>query len=284
MSHHHHQEHAHQHAMPGAPAPRRIARYGWKPDLPDARDLMFTAPKPVTDNLPPSTDLRQGCPAVYDQGQIGSCTANAIAAAFEFELLKQRLTDFMPSRLFIYYNERKIEGSVASDSGAQIRDGVMSVHKQGVCPESEWPYDPTAAGPDGTWPPNSPAREQPPAKLFTEALKNRAISYHRIVQDSDIMKSCLAQGYPFVAGFTVYESFESPEVAKTGVVPMPKPKEKTVGGHAVLVVGYDDSKSAWLVRNSWGTSWGIEGYFWMPYQYFTDRKLSNDFWTLRIVS
>jgi len=280
---HHHQEHHHQQPISAAPT-RRIARYGWKPDLPDARDFMFVAPKPITDNLPPSTDLRPHCPAVYDQGQIGSCTANAIAGAFEFELLKQHLGDFMPSRLFIYYNERKIEGSTASDSGAQIRDGITTIHKQGVCSETEWPYDPTPAGPDGTWPPNSPAREQPPAKLYTDALKNKAITYHRITQEETIMKSCLAQGYPFVGGFTVYESFESAEVAKTGVVPMPMPNEKTVGGHAIMIVGYDDSKSAWLVRNSWGTTWGIGGYFWMPYQYFTDRKLASDFWTLRIVS
>ena len=153
-----------------------------------------------------------------------------------------------------------------------------------MCPESLWPYDATPAGPDGTWPPDAPPAEQPPTTLYADALKNKAISYHRIVQDANDMKVCLAQGYPFVAGFTVYESFESPEVAKTGVVPMPKPNENTVGGHAILVVGYDDSKSAWLVRNSWGTGWGIEGYFWMPYPYFENRQLSSDFWTLRIVS
>lgn len=120
--------------------------------------------------------------------------------------------------------------------------------------------------------------------LYTEALQNKAISYQRVVQDANVMKGCLAQGYPFVAGFTVYESFESPEVAKTGIVPMPAPSEQTVGGHAVLVVGYDDSQSMWLVRNSWGTGWGIGGYFWMPYAYFTNRMLSSDFWTLKIVS
>jgi C1A family cysteine protease len=282
MSHRHHEPH-HQHGIP-APPRRRIAGYGWKPDLPDARDLIFAASKPVVDNLPPSTDLRPGCPSVYDQGQIGSCTANAIAGAFEFELLRQQLADFMPSRLFIYYNERQIEGTTASDSGAQIRDGITSIHKQGVCPESDWPYDATPAGPNGTWPPNAPPAEAPPANLYSEALQNRAVSYQRVVQDINTMKGCLAQGFPFVAGFTVYESFESPEVAKTGVVPMPTPTEATIGGHAVLVVGYDDSQNAWLVRNSWGTSWGIGGYFWMPYQYFTTRSLSSDFWTLRIVS
>ena len=124
-----------------APTPRPTARYGWIPDLPDHRDHIYGAPLPVLAALPPSVDLRAACPKVYDQGQLGSCTANAIAAAFEFDLAKQALADFMPSRLFIYYNERRIEGTVDSDSGAMIRDGIKSVSKQGVCAEDTWPYD-----------------------------------------------------------------------------------------------------------------------------------------------
>ena len=85
-------------------------------------------------------------------------------------------------------------------------------------------------------------------------------------------------------GFTVYESFESQEVAKTGVVPMPAPGEQVVGGHAVLAVGYDDSAQTFMVRNSWGTGWGQAGYFTMPYAYLTTRGLSSDFWTIRIVT
>jgi C1A family cysteine protease len=127
-------------ATPESPGTtRKTARYGWTPDLPDARDHLFAAPAIALAALPPSADLRSGCPAVYDQGRIGSCTANAIGAAFEFDLLKQRLPDFMPSRLFIYYNERAMEGHVTIDSGAQIRDGIKSVAKLGVCSEDEWP-------------------------------------------------------------------------------------------------------------------------------------------------
>lgn len=277
MSHHH------QHPLPGLPT-RRIARYGWKPDLPDRRDFLYAVAQPDVENLPPSADLRSGCPPVYDQGQIGSCTANAIAAAFEFELLKQNLTDFMPSRLFIYYNERSIEGTIGTDSGAQIRDGIMSIHKQGVCPETEWPYVATPATGNGTWPPNAPPGERPPQATYVDALKNRAISYQRVTQDANHMKVCLSSGYPIVGGFTVYASFESPEVAKTGMVPMPQPSEQVMGGHAILIVGYDDDQGRWLVRNSWGSGWGDSGYFWMPYEYFTNRSLASDFWTLRIVS
>ena len=121
--------------------PRKIRRYGWIPDLPDQRDHLYAAPPAFLAALPPSTDLRSGCPAVYDQGRLGSCTANAIGGAIEFDRMKQKLPDFVPSRLFIYYNERVIEGTVSSDSGAQIRDGIKTVASQGVCPEPDWPYD-----------------------------------------------------------------------------------------------------------------------------------------------
>src|SRR5438445_13260812 len=135
-----------------------IGHDGWVPDLPDQRDLVYSAPAPFIMALPTAVDLRPQCPPVYDQGQLGSCTGNAIAGAIEFERLKQKLTDFVPSRLFIYYNERVIEGTVRSDSGAQIRDGIKSVASQGVCPETEWPYDITKF------------EQKPPSKAYADAL------------------------------------------------------------------------------------------------------------------
>jgi len=264
---------------------RRTARYGWKPDLPDARDHLFSAPQIALAALPPSADLRAACPPVYDQGRIGSCTANAIAAAFEFETNKQSLPDFMPSRLFIYYNERAMEGHTATDSGAQIRDGIKSVASLGVCAETEWPYDDTPAGSDGgQFPPGARDGEKPTDACYKDALDHRATTYSRVIRDLDQMRGCLAAGYPFVFGFTVYDSFESQEVARTGVVSMPSPDEEVVGGHAVLAVGYDDSTQTFLVRNSWGTGWGQAGYFTMPYAYLTTRGLAADFWTVHIVT
>jgi C1A family cysteine protease len=256
--------------------PRKIKRYGWKPDLPDQRDQLYAAPAAHAGALPAKVDLRAQCPAtVYDQGQLGSCTANAIAGAVEFDVLKQKLADFMPSRLFIYYNERSIEGTVGTDSGAQIRDGVKSVNKLGVCTEKTWPYSDADPG---------PFQEQPSPAAFSEALKHTITSYKRVPQTLDAMKSCLASGYPFVFGFTVYQSFESATVAKTGIVPMPAPSEKVLGGHAVLAVGYDDAASTFFVRNSWGPSWGMAGYCTMPYAYLTTGNLADDFWTLRTVA
>lgn len=250
-----------------------VKRYGWIHDIPDHRDQMYAAPALAMVALPPLIDLRPQCPPVYDQGQLGSCTANGIAGAIQFDRIKQKLTPaFEPSRLFIYYNERVIEHTVNSDSGAMIRDGIKSVGNQGDCPETEWPYD------------ISKFSDKPAAKCYTDAKKYKAVQYLRITQNLNQMKGCLAAGFPFVFGFTVYDSFESPQVAKTGVVPMPASSEKVLGGHCMLVVGYDDTKQSFIVRNSWGTTWGMQGYCTMPYSYLMDANLSSDFWTIRIVS
>jgi len=245
--------------------------YGWQPDLPDHRDLNYAAPEPVLVSLPIKIDLRNNCPMVYNQGQLGSCTANAISAAFEFELLKQKSPDFMPSRLFIYYNERAIENTINSDSGAQIRDGIKSVNKSGVCPETMWPYN------------ISEFTQKPHSVCYTDASKHLVTSYHRVSNDLKQMKGCLAEGYPFVFGFTVYDSFEGQQVAKSGIVNLPAPTEKVVGGHAVLAVGYDDTTNRFIVRNSWGGTWGQKGYFTMPYDYLTNTNLADDFWTIRLI-
>jgi len=255
----------------GALAAREVQRFGWTPDLPDARDFLYSAPEAVLAALPTKVDLRKKMPPVYDQGQLGSCTANAIAAAFEFDERQQRLKDFMPSRLFIYYNERAIEGSIESDSGAQIRDGIKSVAKLGVCDETLWPYE------------ISRFTEKPPAGAYTDANKHQATVYRSVIGTLHQLQGCLASGYPFVFGFSAYESFLSQEVAKTGVVPLPPRHEKLVGGHAVVAVGYDDSIQRFIVRNSWGRSWGMKGYCTMPYGYLTDPQLARDFWAIYTV-
>jgi GH25 family lysozyme M1 (1,4-beta-N-acetylmuramidase) len=265
------------------PVARKIARYGWKPDLPDQRDYSYAAPSDVMQKIPGGVDLRAQCPQVYDQGRIGSCTANAIAAALEFDMMKQGLPSFTPSRLFIYYNERSMEGTVGSDSGAYIRDGIKSVASQGDCPESEWTYDGTAALPDGVFPTGAKATVEPSPQCYADAIRHTALNYQSIDQNLADMKGCLASGYPFVFGFTVYPSFESDDVAHTGIVPMPGADEQTIGGHAVLAVGFDDNKNMFIIRNSWGAVWGIGGYCYMPYAYLLDDNLADDFWTIRVV-
>lgn len=254
------------------------ARYGWVPDRPDFRDRV-AAPHPAHLTLPAKVDMRALCPPVYDQGQLGSCTANAIAAAMQFERHRQGIPDdFPPSRLFIYYNERAMEGSVASDSGAAIRDGIKSVAKLGDCPEYQWPYD------------TAKFADKPADICYANALKFRALDYWRVPRNLTQMRGCLAAGFPFVIGFSVYESFETDAVAKDGMVPMPKEGDSLMGGHAVLVVGYDDNMPVdhsghvgrFIVRNSWGPDWADGGYFYLPYAFLTDPNLSDDFWTIKV--
>jgi C1A family cysteine protease len=248
-------------------------RFGWLPDLPDHRDFMYAAPTPVMQNIPASADLTKACPPVYDQGQLGSCTANAIAAAFQFDEMKQKEPNACaPSRLFIYYGERAMEGTVNEDSGAQIRDGIKVVASNGVCPETEWPYN------------IGKFTQKPSQKCFTDAKKYQAVTYQRLIQDQNTMKGCIAEGYPFVFGITVYQSMMGNDVAKTGVVPMPTTQEKVLGGHAILCVGFDDSTQRFKFRNSWGANWGDGGYGYVPYAYLTDQNLASDFWTIRAVT
>ena len=254
-------------SIPGLPT-RSVKRFGWVPDLPDARDFMFHANEEILKKLPKKVDLRPRMPPVFDQGELGSCTANAIGGAFEYDQAKHGFKDFMPSRLFIYYNERAMEGTIDTDSGAMIRDGMKSVAKVGVCTEATWPYD------------VSRFAEKPPQKAYSEAKKHEALAYRRLLGQLHQMQGCLAHGYPFVFGFSVYESFVSPEVARTGKVPLPPRGEMLVGGHAVLAVGYDDSTQSFIVRNSWGTAWGMKGHCTMPYAYLTDSQLARDFWTI----
>jgi C1A family cysteine protease len=250
---------------------RKNQHYGWIPDIPDQRDLKFSPAlewklpeSMILKALPSVTDLSSGCGPVLDQGQLGSCTANATSGAITFID-----PGFLGSRLFMYYNGRALEGTVSVDSGCQLRDVVSQVVKVGVCWESQWPYD-IGAFASKPWP-----------QEYAMARKDLLIQYLSIAQDVNHMKACLAAGFPFIYGFTAYESFESDAVAASGIVPMPGKREEIAGGHAVMCIGYDDSTSMFLCRNSWGSDWGLAGNFQIPYAYLSDVNLAADFWTLR---
>ena len=242
-----------------------MRNYGWKPDIPDMRDHLF-APTYHNTDLPESVDLRALCSPVEDQGALGSCTGNAIAGALEY-LFKEEGTPIDVSRLYIYYQERKIEGTIKQDAGAMIRDGIKACASMGVPLESVWPYNVAKFA------------AKPPKSVDTDAAKRKIASYRRVMCLDDLLH-CLANGNPVVFGFSVYESFESDAVAKTGIVPMPHAKERMIGGHAVLAVGYHQTEEFLIVRNSWGNSWGNGGYFTLPFGYIRNKNLSDDFWII----
>src|ERR1035437_745439 len=259
-------------------------KLNWHPDLPDFRDLKYALHNlkdsliPVL--LPTKVDLRPFCSQVFDQGQYGSCTSQSLAGHLEFLELKEIREktaapgEFDPntfmlfSRLFIYYNERLLENTISSDSGAHIRDGIKSLAQWGDCKEGSWSYMP-----DNVF-------TKPSDVAYQEALNHRISTYMRLDSLDDV-KHCLNDGYPVSFGFTVFESFESPTVAHTGIVPVPSLDESVVGGHAVLAVGYDDINKWLIVRNSWGSTWGDHGYFYLPYEFVTNKDLSDDYWSIR---
>jgi C1A family cysteine protease len=243
-----------------------IRKYGWKKGVPDPADVFHM--KVVAPPKETHVDLRQYCPPVYDQGSLGSCTANAIGAAYQFDQIKGKVNTFVPSRLFIYYNERVLEGTVKEDAGASIKDSARTINITGVCNEISWPYD------------IKKFAQKPPKPCYTDALQHKSVVYKGVAQTLNDLKTCLANGFPFVFGFVVYPSFETVAVSKTGLVPMPTPTEQPLGGHAVMACGYDDSKSVFIVRNSWSSRWGDKGYFYMPYAYITNSNLASDFWTV----
>lgn len=245
--------------------------YGCRPDRPDQRDHFYTAPHDVLTALPSSVDLRPQCPPVLDQGQLGSCVSNAVSGAVQFLLMKEGKPSFVPSRLFIYYDGRLREGSVNSDSGESVRDGARTVATKGAPPETDWPYD------------ISQYMVPPPAQAYTDALQTRAIQYQRLWQNINVMRACLASGYPFLFGISVYESFESQIADTTGVIPMPGPNEQLLGGHCCYACGYSDVDQRFIFRNSWG-NWGSQGDGTIPYAYLANNFLASDFWTIRLVS
>jgi C1A family cysteine protease len=250
------------------PQGSRVVVGGYHRDRQDTRDRRYARPRSVKqDSLPKFVDLRQHMTSVENQGELGSCTANAIAGAYEY--LAKRITgqSYDISRLFIYYLARKFDGCEQEDSGATLRLGMKVLAKYGACSESTWPYD------IGTF------CNEPHDDAFQEAAEHLIDEYDRIDVDLHAMKVCLAEGYPFVFGSDIFQSFE--DLDHRGHVNMPLPSEENLGGHAMLACGYSDKDQVFLVRNSWGTDWGDKGYCYIPYEYLTNSDLTGDCWTLR---
>lgn len=245
--------------------------YGYIPDTKDDRDFLFQTVRPSLAPLPASVDLRHLCSPVRDQGQLGSCTGFAIAVGLrEFWQIKLGASLVPMAPLFLYYEERALEHTVNRDSGAQPRDGMKVLANTGCSPEKDDPYQVTAF------------KKKPIPLALKDAANFKIAAYHRLTTLNDI-QTCLAGGSGVVLGFVVYESFESQAVAQTGRMPMPASGEATIGGHAVFACGYQTDPGTagggyLIVKNSWGTTWGDQGYFYMPFAYVTP-KLVTDVWT-----
>lgn len=249
-----------------------LKRLGWLRQLPDQRDFPYAPMGATVLSLPQKVDLRPGGPPVFDQGDLGSCTANAIATALQFNQLAYQGPNFTPSRLFIYYNERAMRGWEDFDSGAYIRDGFKSIAQQGAAAEGR-------PGSSGSWEYDiSRFRQKPSPQSYNHALNHQAITYYAVAQTPTSIKGALAEELPVVFGFSVYSSFY--DVGSDGLVPMPRYTEQLLGGHAVTLVGYDDTTRRYIVQNSWGTHWGDKGFCYMPYDYVHNASLADDFWVV----
>lgn len=239
--------------------------YGWKRQPLDHRDLKFGA-APV--DLKKGFDLRPKMPPVYDQGQTGSCVANATAGAIQYARIAQGLPTWNPSRLFIYYNARALEGSTDQDAGCYNRDAIKVVSKLGVCPETDWPFD------------AAQVTSRPSDVSYAHATHAKVIKYAAVDQSLEHILSCLSHNLPVIFGCSVFAGIESDNAAQTGIVTMPDPNEQAIGGHTMLIVGWKPDSQQFIVRNSWGSGWGIGGYCLFPRDYILNPDLSSDFWTV----
>lgn len=248
--------------------------FGYLADRKDSRDYIFKASPSVVDEIT-SIDLTQEnlFLPIREQGKLGSCTAFAIGALVEFVRAKKNLISWETSPLFTYYTTRQQANEINEDSGAMLRDVFKAVGVYGVTKEEIWPYD------------VSQFTITPPASAYEHAEKHQALVYYRIQNNKEDLLACLKEGYPFVFGINLYESFMQTQTnwLVWEKVPMfDATKEKLIGGHAMLAVGFftEGDKVYIKARNSWGTSVGLGGYHHIPIEYLL-QQLGADFWTIR---
>lgn len=243
----------------------------WKKGPVDERDYKSVRRLTAPVALPETFELDRQIP-IYDQGSIGSCVSNSACSCYRFESAQVLGNfDFNPSRLFEYYNARKLQGWEDEDSGAYIRDGFKAMNKWGLAKEELWPYR------------TNDFAKEPTTQVYTDGLKNVTVKYATVQQTEIAIKETLLSGAAISFGFNVYSSFFGTWEGSGAVMPIPKPGERLEGGHAVTIIGYNNSKKCFLIQNSWGIEWGIFGKFWMPYSFLLNSKECDDFWCIESI-
>lgn len=236
-------------------------------------------------DLPPQIDFSHRIYDIHDQGDLGSCTGQAITCAMEYSLSKKMNFDqdsfIHLSPLFVYYNERRLMGTTKRDSGSSLADGIRSIHTWGTCTLKKHDNE-------------KDFRKRPRSIAYKEAENYKlldCVANCRVQHDLKSIKNVLAQEIPVLLGIYIYTSFESEAVRKTGMIPIPESNELKLGGHAVLLVGYNDETQLFKGVNSYGKGWGENGFFYLPYGYVINegatatRKYTydRDIWTINII-
>jgi C1A family cysteine protease len=256
-------------------------KYNLKPAVLTGNEKLFKLDhhslKGIT--LPEKYDLRtvfpECIPPVLDQLQLGACGPNEISNAMRFCLAREKVSIFQPSRLYIYYFTRLFEGSdINQDTGVSISGACGAVSKYSACSENNWGYDITKF------------TLQPPRNALIAAHTHiPGFKFLQVPQNLTSIKTALVSGFPILIGVQLYSSFESDEVTKTGVVPMPDTKkEQLLGGHCLMIIAYDDKTQTFTGMNSWGggpNGWGQQGFFTIPYAYILDPNLGGDYCQVR---
>lgn len=245
--------------------PQQIKWFGWRRDRIDHRDKHFR-PKIAPSRLPAAVDLREHCPPHMDQLALGSCVANGTTGIARYTLMKEGYADIAYSRLQVYYDGRVIEGGVNEDTGLEVRDGLKVLASKGMAPEALWPYN------------ISKFTQKPFPRVYERALQFKALEYRRVEPTADAIKAAIAEGYPVVGGYNVYEQFDSSEAEKTGTIELPGLHEAAIGGHCTYFCGFGQRTGRITSRNSWGNDWGDKGDMYFPERYLED--YGSDYWII----
>jgi C1A family cysteine protease len=244
---------------------------GYIKDKYDARDYIYKANN-FKWGFPLKFNLKGLMPPVLNQGNLGSCVSNAVSNVLRYTDIKNKRTNNLNikiySRLFNYYNTRVLENSIFKDNGCQIRNAIKVINKIGSTDEKFWPYIITKF------------QDKPNKLSYDDAIKRKITKYRRVNQNQYDIKSCINLGYPIIIGILCFSSMFTINVSKTGNIPYPKSDQQILGGHCIILVGYDDTTQTYEFQNSWGTDWGNKGYGKIPYKFVENPNYATDFWMI----